>query len=200
MIKNQVFTPTPSTQAMANQPAPRPIYALGLSAVLALALTGCNSNNPNRSGIFEPYRVDLSQGNYITDDAVKQIKVGMNPEQVRNIMGTALLLDPFRPNRWDYVFHYKQANGKTDTRRATVFFDQSKVTKVEATELPATEATDDPVLRRGRTAVQDNATSSAPPAPSGSSAAPIQTPGAVAPSTTTAPTPVPTPVPTPAPK
>ncbi len=193
MIKNQVFTVTSHTRALGTQPVFRPIRTVGLTAAMALLLAGCNSNNPNRSGIFEPYRVDLSQGNYITEDAVKQIKVGMNPEQVRNIMGTALLLDPFRPNRWDYVFHYKQANGKTDTRRASVFFDQNKVTKVEATELPATEATDDPVLRRGRTAAEGNAPSSAPTAPAGITSAPIQTPGAASPTPTPATTPTPAP-------
>ena len=121
-----------------------------IGAVFLMA--ACASNDNSRSGIFEPYRFDIPQGNYITADAVALIKVGMSREQVRAVLGTPLIVDAFRTNRWDYVFHYLHANGKSESRRAAVLFDKEKVLKVEATELPANEASDDPVLRRGRIA------------------------------------------------
>jgi outer membrane protein assembly factor BamE len=126
-------------------------FKAALLVVTILGLSACASKSGPNSGIFEPYKLDIQQGNYITADAVKQLKQGMTQEQVRNILGSPLILDPFRADRWDYVFHYQQANGKTDTRRAAVFFKEGRVTKVDATELPASEAADDPILRRGRT-------------------------------------------------
>ncbi len=123
---------------------------LGLAVSVAF-ISGCASKGGTSSGIFEPYKFDIQQGNYITADAVKQLKTGMSGEQVKNIMGSPLVVDAFRADRWDYLFHYIQANGKTETRRAAVFFDKSgKLVKVEASELPASEAADDPVLKRGR--------------------------------------------------
>ena len=115
-------------------------------------MAGCASNDNSRSGIFEPYRFDIPQGNYITADAIGQVKVGMTREQVRAVLGTPLIVDTFRTNRWDYVFHYLHANGKSESRRAAVLFDKDKVLKVDSTDLPASEAADDPILRRGRIA------------------------------------------------
>jgi outer membrane protein assembly factor BamE len=132
----------------------RPTSKLSFASVFVLIsvalLAGCASKGGVRSGFFEPYKFDIQQGNYITADAVKQLKPGMNPEQVKNIMGSPLVVDAFRADRWDYLFHYLQANGKSETRRAAVFFDKGKLTRVEASELPASEAADDPVLKRGR--------------------------------------------------
>jgi outer membrane protein assembly factor BamE len=115
-----------------------------LVGALAIGLlSGCGS--------LGPYRYNIPQGNYVTLDAVKQVKTGMTREQVRQILGSPLIADPFRLDRWDYVFYFQFADGKTDSRRATVTFAQNVVAKVEATELPESESTDDPVLRRGRT-------------------------------------------------
>jgi outer membrane protein assembly factor BamE len=120
---------------------------VAITAVIAVCIAllgGC--------GLINPYRYNISQGNYVTADAVKQVKPGMNREQVRQLLGSPLIADPFRTDRWDYVFLFRFASGQTDSRRATVFFANGLVTKVEATELPESESTDDPVLRRGRTA------------------------------------------------
>lgn len=117
----------------------------------SLFLSACASSDGHRSGPFEPFRISIQQGNYITNDAVKQLREGMTREQVRVVMGTPLVEDVFRKDRWDYLFHYIQPSGKTETRRAAIFFDpQGRLLKVEATELPASEAVDDPVLSRGR--------------------------------------------------
>lgn len=127
------------------------LQIIGAVSVLCL-MAGCASNDNSRSGIFEPYRFDIPQGNYVTADVIAQVKVGMSREQVRAVLGTPLIVDSFRTNRWDYVFHYLHANGKSESRRAAVLFDKDKVQKVEATDLPASEAADDPILRRGRIA------------------------------------------------
>jgi outer membrane protein assembly factor BamE len=107
---------------------------------LGLALT-------TNSGCISMYRMDIAQGNYVSQAQVEQLKAGMTREQVRFLMGTPLLIDPFRPDRWEYVFSFQQANATTRLLRSvTVLFDQDRVTKVEATTLPAKDDGSDPVL------------------------------------------------------
>jgi len=121
------------------QSRPFPVLAIGLAM---LALVGCASPDRSRGGLFQPYRIDVPQGNYVDQRMLDQVLPGMTREQVRFALGTPLLVDPFRPDRWDYVFRYQHANGDASVRRATVFFGDNRVTRVEASELPADDGTD----------------------------------------------------------
>jgi outer membrane protein assembly factor BamE len=126
------------------------------AVVLASALGGCASQDSrNRSGIFSPYRIEIPQGNYVDQAMVEQVREGMTREQVRFALGTPLLVDPFRPDRWDYVFRFQHPNGTADLRRATVLFADGRVTSVEAIGLPTADDGSDPALpgyrrRQGR--------------------------------------------------
>lgn len=87
------------------------------SALAALLLTGA------LAGCVTEYRIDVQQGNVLTQEVVGQLKPGMSKDQVRYLLGTPLLADMFHSNRWDYV--YRMQNGKTgkvEERRLTVFF------------------------------------------------------------------------------
>ena len=69
------------------------------------------------------YQVDIQQGNYITSEQVAQVRTGMTQEQVKELLGTPLMTDDFRQNRWDYVFYRKSGNGAATQSGITVFFD-----------------------------------------------------------------------------
>lgn len=73
------------------------------------------------------YQVDIQQGNYITPEQVAQVKPGMSQSQIRELLGTPLLTDDFRRNRWDYVFYQKSGNSTTAGTGATVFFNNNGV-------------------------------------------------------------------------
>lgn len=123
-------------------------------AMLAL-LGGCATGDRSRSGPFEPYRIDVPQGNYVDQSMLKQIKPGMTREQVRFALGTPLLNDPFRPDRWEYVFRFQHPSGAADLRRASIVFANEKVATIEADALPANDEGNDPALpgykrRQGR--------------------------------------------------
>ncbi|MGD9942780.1 MAG: outer membrane protein assembly factor BamE [Burkholderiaceae bacterium] len=122
--------------------------ALALAAALAAiaALTACGTRDPNRSGLLQPYRIDLPQGNYLTRTQVDQVKEGMTREQVRFVLGSPLLRHVFQPDRWDYVFRYQFPNGNSELRRVTVRFANDLVSGVEADELPLKEDASDPAL------------------------------------------------------
>jgi outer membrane protein assembly factor BamE len=119
---------------------------LSAALVCVLVLTACTASNSNRSGMFEPYRVDLPQGNYITQEMLAQIRTGMSAEQVRFALGAPLLNNVFQPDRWNYVFRYKHAGGRVDLRRLVVYFKNDRVDRVEGDDLPTSEDGSDPFL------------------------------------------------------
>lgn len=87
-------------------------------------------------GIFTPYRITIQQGNFVSQEMAAQVKEGMTREQVRFLLGTALLTDMFHADRWDYVFRLLKPSGELTTSRVTVFFKKSLVAKIERGELP----------------------------------------------------------------
>ncbi len=73
------------------------------------------------------YQVDIQQGNFITPEQVAQVKPGMPQAQVQELLGTPLMTDDFRRDRWDYVFYQKKGNSTAAGTGITVFFDQNGV-------------------------------------------------------------------------
>lgn len=149
----QVFPPA-SARCAATPRAPavrgpsrirRPLAVLAVLAAASLA-AGCSINDPNRSGLLQPYRIDLPQGNYLTRETVDRVKEGMTRDQVRFLLGTPLLRDMFHPDRWDYVFRYKFPSGDVEQRKVTVRFRDDRVTSIEADPLPEREDPSDPAL------------------------------------------------------
>ena len=83
-----------------------------------LPLAACsNVQMPDVASAITPYRIDIRQGNYITQEMVAQLKPGMTRDQVRFILGTPLVVDPFHKNRWDYVHRLERGGKLTEQRR-----------------------------------------------------------------------------------
>lgn len=116
---------------------PSALATLLLSASL---LGGC------ASGLFSPFRVDLPQGNYLTREQVDRVRPGMTKDQVRITLGTPLLGQIFKENRWDYVFSYRNRQGTTEQRKVSVHFDGDLVSSVESDPLPEVEDASDSAL------------------------------------------------------
>ncbi len=86
---------------------------------------------------FSPYRPDIQQGNFVSEEMLAQLKVGMTRDQVRFIFGSSLLEDPFHGNRWDYPFRMAKGNGELTTSRVIVFFGKDgRVERWEGGNLP----------------------------------------------------------------
>jgi outer membrane protein assembly factor BamE len=108
----------------------RPNSRFLLSSALLLAVAGCGgwSNPIDR---LSPHRIDIQQGNVITQEMLGKLKPGMTPSQVRFILGTPLIVDPFRANRWDYVYHHEKGGKLVEHRRVTVVFENEKLKGLE---------------------------------------------------------------------
>ena len=99
--------------------APRLALTLAL-AISVSTLAGC------------VYRIDIQQGNFLEDEDIDRVTVGMTRVQVRALLGTPMVADPFESSRWDYVYYLKQGRLKKPTQRHfIVFFEGDKVTKID---------------------------------------------------------------------
>ncbi len=87
------------------------------SLVGLLALAGCSF-----PGV---YKIDIQQGNVVTQDMIDQLKPGMTRRQVRFIMGNPLLTDTFHTNRWDYLYSIQPGGRQRLQERVSLTFDQN---------------------------------------------------------------------------
>ena len=103
---------------------PRLIVA-GLAALLLAALLG---------GCV--YRMDIQQGNYLEGKTVDKLEVGMTRTQVRYLLGTPMVPEPFDKDRWDYLYYFQHGRNKPAQRHLVVFFKDDKVTRFERDNVP----------------------------------------------------------------
>ena len=86
-----------------------------------LVLQGCN---------YLVYKMDVQQGNYVTEDVVARVKTGMTKAEVRQVLGTPLVADIFHGNRWDYYFSVQKGGRQQDRKVLSVFFENDRVASV----------------------------------------------------------------------
>ena len=98
--------------------------------LLLLPFLAACSDAPVITRVLTPYRIDVRQGNYVTQDMVAQLKPGLSREQVRFILGSPLVADMFHVDRWDYVYRFQPGHGEAQQRGLTVFFQDNKLTRV----------------------------------------------------------------------
>ena len=100
--------------------------------LLSLFLAACGSKT-----ILSPYKIDIQQGNYVTQEMVSKLKPGMTKSQVRFVLGTPLVTDVFHSDRWDYIYSYSKAGALSERRNITVFFADGKLTRIEGDVVPS---------------------------------------------------------------
>jgi outer membrane protein assembly factor BamE len=112
----------------------------GAVLLVAVALVGCAASaDPDRrfAGLITPYRMEVVQGNVVTQEMAAQLRPGLTREQVRGLLGSPLLADVFHADRWDYVFTIRRQGTVPQRRHVTVLFDGDKVSSFEAPQLPS---------------------------------------------------------------
>ena len=136
------FKPKPSFIHMTLISARRTLILLAFAAAVPF-VAGCSNlsnvslKNPETLfGLLEPYKVDVVQGNVVTQEIMAQIQPGLGRMQVREILGTPLLADPFHADRWDYVFTIRRQGVPDQKRRVTIFFKNDAVDRFDTEPLP----------------------------------------------------------------
>ncbi|MNN53308.1 Outer membrane protein assembly factor BamE precursor [compost metagenome] len=106
--------------------------AVATTAAAPAATSGVQVKREKRFlGIFSPYRPDIQQGNFVSQEMVAQLREGMTQEQVIFLLGTPLLTDVFHAERWDYAFRMQKGNGEITSSRVTVHFKDKLVSSFE---------------------------------------------------------------------
>ena len=96
----------------------KPLLAVLLLATL-LVTTGC------------VYRANISQGNIVVEEDLDQVELGMTRSQVRFLLGTPMIDDPFHVNRWDYVYYVKIGRRDATAKRwVSILFEDDRVDEI----------------------------------------------------------------------
>lgn len=135
-----------------------------LPVLLVSLLAGCSNFK------IGPHRIDVQQGNALDQDNLARLKTGLSRSQVRFLLGTPLIVDPFRDDRWDYVYVFHKAGRLTEQKRVSLFFEGDLLARIEG-DLPVAEQ--DPDLAPPP-AASDGVQATAPAAAETGSIAPAQ--------------------------
>lgn len=105
-----------------------PFSRLCLVAFIVL-LAGCSTL---QGFSLLPYRMNVQQGNFLEAQDVDQVEVGMTRTQVRFLIGTPMVADPFNVARWDYVFFFKVGRTRKEiSSHLTVWFEDDRVVRID---------------------------------------------------------------------
>ncbi|GBO83822.1 MULTISPECIES: outer membrane protein assembly factor BamE [Marinobacter] len=100
--------------------------------ILTLVLSGC---------VFPGvYKINVQQGNIVTDEELTQLTEGMPRSQVHAVMGTPLMLNPVDPSREYYVYTFQREGGDIQEQRIIVYYEDDQYAYYEAQLLEETPA------------------------------------------------------------
>jgi len=98
----------------------RSLHSTIVFVVALLVLGGC------------VYELDVQQGNKLEPEDVEKVEVGMTRSQVRFLLGTPVVSDVFRDDRWDYLYYFKPGrSSKAERRWIIVWFDGNVVREIQ---------------------------------------------------------------------
>jgi outer membrane protein assembly factor BamE len=90
----------------------------------ALTLSACSS---------WVFRYDVPQGNYLEQKSIDKLQVGMTKEQVKFILGSPVVVDPFNNDHWNYVYTLKSGRDSkfNQKKKFILTFVDDKLTAAE---------------------------------------------------------------------
>jgi outer membrane protein assembly factor BamE len=86
------------------------------------------------------YKINVQQGNIVTDEELTQLSEGMPRNQVRALLGTPLMLNPVDPSRDYYVYTFQRRGGEIQEQRIIVYYEGDEYSHYEAQMLEETPA------------------------------------------------------------
>jgi len=77
------------------------------------------------------YRANMSQGNIVIEEDLDQVELGMTRNQIRFLLGTPMIDDPFHLHRWDYVYYVKIGRRDATAKRwVSILFADDVVSEI----------------------------------------------------------------------
>lgn len=94
-----------------------------LIILMSFVFSGCS--------LFQVHKLDIEQGNIITQENVSRLHIGMTEAQVKQVMGNPVLLNIFSPNRLDYVYTFQAGHGERTEKRLTLIFVRGRLQSIQ---------------------------------------------------------------------
>ena len=137
---------SPRTRRRGSRHTRRHLLAIRLiTALVVIIAGGCSTPTgspllslPSPRNLPFIHKIDVQQGNVITQEMIAQLKRGMDKKQATFIMGSPIIMDTFNAHRWDYVYTFQPGGGSAEGRRVTLVFVDEKLDHVEGDVTPAT--------------------------------------------------------------
>lgn len=99
---------------------------LAIFFISLVFLSACTKSFDGGYNVPLLYKIDIQQGNVIEQGMLDRLKPGMDKKQVKFIMGTPVIVDPFHNNRWEYIFSFQEGGGVREQRHITLHFDEDE--------------------------------------------------------------------------
>ena len=90
-----------------------------ISILVLMIFVSCSS--------LSPYKVPVLQGNIFEEEYIEKLSEGLTKDQVQFIFGTALVKDPFHPNRWDYYYSIKVGTELLSESKLSISFNDDQL-------------------------------------------------------------------------
>lgn len=114
--------------------------SLILIGTALMMISACMGSKPTETGSFfkkiispetyHIYRADIPQGNIINKQKIDRLKLGMKKNQVSYLLGTAVVHNVFRQDRWDYVYYVHRNNKAENLQRVTLYFEGDQLVRI----------------------------------------------------------------------
>ncbi|PKG37419.1 outer membrane protein assembly factor BamE [Psychromonas sp. Urea-02u-13] len=118
-----------------------PIKKIASALFLTLSLSGC-------SFLYDTfvYQIDITQGNYIDDEKIAQLEIGMSQEQVIFILGSPMLIDQFDSSKWYYIRYIKPGGEAIQQEQVLLVFAKNVLMRIQK----ADHINDNPLVKPNR--------------------------------------------------
>ncbi|MBS8242077.1 outer membrane protein assembly factor BamE [Marinobacter lipolyticus] len=100
--------------------------------ILTLIVSGCAF-----PGV---YKINVQQGNILTDEELTSLSEGMSRSQVHSVLGTPLMVNPVDPSREYFIYTFQRRGGDIKEQRVIVYYDNNQFSHYEAQLLEETPA------------------------------------------------------------
>ena len=85
------------------------------------------------------HRINIQQGNVITQQMIDKLRPGMTKSQVRFVLGNAVIDDSLDADRWDYIYSVSIAGGDQIKTKLTVHFIDERLSYFVGDFIPTEE-------------------------------------------------------------
>ena len=87
------------------------------------------------------HKIDIQQGNVITQELVDSLKLGMEKKQIQRLLGSPMIEDPFHRDRWDYLYRFVTGDtGEIQSGYVVLFFKDDLLTAIDVRSNPPKES------------------------------------------------------------